>query len=73
MFQECVPTQLPPLPPPPPLTPSAARRPVVNVLNFKYVPPHQRVLAMNLCAIAWNSYLSYISTAPLPSDKEGQK
>ena len=29
------------------------------MLNFKFVPPHQRVLAVNMCAIAWNAYLRY--------------
>jgi hypothetical protein len=37
---------------------SPARRPVVNMLNFKFLAPgNQRVLAVNICAIAWNSYL----------------
>jgi hypothetical protein len=35
----------------------SCHRPVVNVLNFKFVPPTQRVLAVNVCAILWNAYL----------------
>lgn len=31
--------------------------PVVNLLNFMYVPTAQRVLAINISALAWNSYL----------------
>jgi hypothetical protein len=27
------------------------------MLNFKFVAPHQRVLAVNMCAIIWNAYL----------------
>jgi hypothetical protein len=35
------------------------------VFNFKLVPPSQRVLAMNVCAIAWNAYLSAkVSSSP---------
>lgn len=30
------------------------------MLNFKFVPPHQRVLAVNVCAILWNSYLRWV-------------
>jgi hypothetical protein len=31
--------------------------PTVNVANFMFVPPQQRVLAVNACAILWNTYL----------------
>eukprot|EP00878_Enallax_costatus_P000422 GHUV01000512.1.p1 GENE.GHUV01000512.1~~GHUV01000512.1.p1 ORF type:complete len:189 (+),score=54.40 GHUV01000512.1:193-759(+) len=41
--------------------------PVVNVMNFLYVPPAQRILAVNACAIVWNTYLSYVNAAPLPA------
>ncbi|WIA41794.1 hypothetical protein OEZ86_009126 [Tetradesmus obliquus] len=39
--------------------------PTVNVANFMFVPPQQRVLAVNACAILWNTYLSYVNAAPL--------
>eukprot|EP00882_Tetradesmus_deserticola_P004187 GHRQ01004423.1.p1 GENE.GHRQ01004423.1~~GHRQ01004423.1.p1 ORF type:complete len:181 (+),score=35.37 GHRQ01004423.1:187-729(+) len=39
--------------------------PTVNVANFMLVPPQQRVLAVNACAILWNTYLSYVNAAPL--------
>jgi len=31
--------------------------PIVNLINFMYVPATRRVLAVNVGAMAWNSYL----------------
>jgi hypothetical protein len=36
--------------------------PTVNVANFMFVPPQQRVLAVNACAIIWNTYLRWAAT-----------
>ncbi|KAF6261768.1 hypothetical protein COO60DRAFT_721976 [Scenedesmus sp. NREL 46B-D3] len=44
--------------------------PTVNVANFMFVPPQQRVLAVNACAILWNTYLSYVNAAPLSLVRE---
>lgn len=55
------------------LVTGSAYWPVVNMLNFKFLAPgNQRVLAVNVCAIVWNSYLSYISTTPVPSNSRVQ-
>ncbi|KAI2640982.1 hypothetical protein GGS21DRAFT_351915 [Xylaria nigripes] len=35
--------------------------PFVQLVNFKFVPLHHRVLAVNVLSIGWNSYLSLAS------------
>ena len=30
---------------------------VVNLINFRFVPPPQRLLYINMAGIAWNTYL----------------
>ena len=32
---------------------------MVNVATFMYVPPTYRILYVNFCGLAWNSFLSY--------------
>ena len=36
--------------------------PIVNFLNFRFVPMHYRILIVNVCAIAWNSFMAYRNT-----------
>lgn len=36
--------------------------PAVQLLNFKFVPLHHRVLTVNLVSIGWNSYLSFLNS-----------
>ena len=33
--------------------------PLWHIINFRYVPPEQRILFNNIVAIAWTTYLSY--------------
>ena len=33
--------------------------PIAHLVNFRYVPPEQRILFNNVVAIAWTTYLSY--------------
>ena len=33
--------------------------PFVNYLNFRFIPFNFRIVVINLCAIAWNSYLAF--------------
>ena len=33
--------------------------PIVNFLNFRFVPMHYRILIVNFCAIAWNSFMAF--------------
>ncbi|KAJ3949194.1 Protein required for ethanol metabolism [Colletotrichum fioriniae] len=36
--------------------------PFVQVVNFKFVPLHHRVLFVNVISIGWNSYLSFLNS-----------
>ncbi|KAI0402869.1 hypothetical protein F4802DRAFT_336198 [Xylaria palmicola] len=36
--------------------------PFVQMVNFKFVPLHHRVLAVNVVSIGWNCYLSMVSS-----------
>ncbi|KAI8955628.1 hypothetical protein F4801DRAFT_273885 [Xylaria longipes] len=36
--------------------------PFVQMANFKFVPLHHRVLAVNVVSIGWNCYLSMVNT-----------
>jgi protein Mpv17 len=33
--------------------------PIANVINFRYIPSHYRVLYVNLIGLGWNTYLSF--------------
>jgi len=35
--------------------------PVVQFVNFKYVPLELRVLVVNVVSLGWNCYLSYLN------------
>jgi hypothetical protein len=35
--------------------------PLVNIINFAFVPPAQRILFVNLVAIVFVAFLSYLS------------
>jgi len=35
--------------------------PLVNTVNFRYVPPHMRVLYLASAGTVWNTFLSYIN------------
>ncbi|KAJ9137612.1 Protein sym-1 [Coniochaeta hoffmannii] len=37
--------------------------PFVQLVNFKFVPLHHRVLFVNVISIGWNCYLSYLNSA----------
>lgn len=37
--------------------------PFVQMVNFKLVPLHHRVLFVNVISIGWNSYLSYLNSS----------
>ena len=37
--------------------------PFVQLVNFKFVPLHHRVLFVNVISIAWNCYLSYLNSS----------
>jgi protein Mpv17 len=36
--------------------------PFVQLVNFKLVPLHHRLLFVNVISIGWNSYLSYLNS-----------
>jgi protein Mpv17 len=35
--------------------------PLVNYFNFNYIPLDYRMLAINICGVIWNTYLSWKS------------
>ncbi|GAB7353650.1 hypothetical protein MBLNU459_g4059t2 [Dothideomycetes sp. NU459] len=35
--------------------------PFVQIVNFKFVPLHHRVLVVNVVSLGWNCYLSYLN------------
>lgn len=35
--------------------------PLINFLNFKYVPIKYRVLCVNFCGLLWNAFLAHIN------------
>lgn len=37
--------------------------PFVQMINFKFVPLHHRVLVVNVVSIGWNCYLSYLNSS----------
>jgi protein Mpv17 len=37
--------------------------PFVQMVNFKLVPLHHRLLFVNVISIGWNSHLSYLNSA----------
>jgi protein Mpv17 len=37
--------------------------PFVQMVNFKFIPLHHRVLAVNVVSIGWNCYLSMINSS----------
>ena len=37
--------------------------PFVQLVNFKFVPLHHRVLFVNVVSIAWNCYLSFLNSS----------
>ncbi|KAI8104481.1 hypothetical protein M9434_003036 [Picochlorum sp. BPE23] len=41
--------------------------PVAHLINFRFVPPEQRILFNNIVAIAWTTYLSYTCGASTAS------
>ncbi|KAL6756627.1 hypothetical protein V8C86DRAFT_2644125 [Haematococcus lacustris] len=38
--------------------------PLVNLVNFRFVPPPQRLLYLNACGLLWNAFLRYYSQHP---------
>jgi protein Mpv17 len=44
--------------------------PIVQFINFKYVPLELRVLVVNVVSLGWNCYLSYLNGQSKPSDEE---
>lgn len=44
--------------------------PPVQLINFKFVPLEMRVLVVNVVALGWNCYLSYLNSAGGASDAE---
>lgn len=36
--------------------------PFIQVVNFKFVPLHHRVLLVNVISLGWNCYLSWINS-----------
>jgi protein Mpv17 len=36
--------------------------PFVQVVNFKFVPLHHRVLLVNVISLGWNCYLSFLNS-----------
>lgn len=37
--------------------------PFVQMVNFKFIPLHHRLLFVNTVSIGWNSYLSYLNSS----------
>lgn len=37
--------------------------PLVQAVNFRFVPLHHRVLFVNVISIGWNCYLSFLNSA----------
>ena len=46
----------------PALTANYALWPFVQLVNFKFVPLHHRVLVVNLVSIGWNCFLSILNS-----------
>ena len=44
--------------------------PVVQFINFKYVPLELRVLVVNIVSLGWNCYLSYLNSSGKSDDEE---
>jgi protein Mpv17 len=44
--------------------------PIVQFINFKYVPLELRVLVVNVVSLGWNCYLSYLNGQSKPGDEE---
>lgn len=45
------------------LTTNYALWPFVQLVNFKLIPLHHRLLFVNVISIGWNSYLSYLNSS----------
>ena len=45
--------------------------PLAHLVNFRFVPPEQRILFNNIVAIAWTTYLSYTCGAVAGGGAEG--
>lgn len=43
--------------------------PIVNIFNFKYIPPQGRVLYVGMAGIVWNSFLSWQNSLAVEKDK----
>lgn len=41
---------------------SSVSRPVANAFNFGVVPPPYRLAAINVVAVVWNAFLSYVNS-----------
>lgn len=46
--------------------------PFIQMINFKFVPLHHRVLLVNVISLGWNCYLSYLNSQG-GSQKEEKK
>ena len=44
--------------------------PVVQTVNFNYVPLQHRVLVVNVVSLGWNCYLSYVNSQGGASTKK---
>lgn len=44
--------------------------PIVQFINFKYVPLELRVLVVNIVSLGWNCYLSYLNSSGTNDDDE---
>ena len=36
--------------------------PFIQIVNFKFVPLHHRVLLVNVISLGWNCYLSFLNS-----------
>lgn len=36
--------------------------PMIQLVNFKFVPLHHRVLVVNVISLGWNCYLSFLNS-----------
>ena len=36
--------------------------PVIQAVNFRFVPLHHRVLVVNVVSLGWNCYLSWLNS-----------